>query len=352
MAEIPIQNVYYLLCYAWDQMRAGEIAETGAAGETELVNLFAQVLINGTRRVLRQGLDRDYVARSEDTSRLRGRIDFSTSVQRALLPRAKAHCHYDTLSRDVLHNRILKSTLGRLAEASTIDATLRTELLHLRRRFRGVKNVPLRRSLFRRVQLHGNNAFYRFLMNVCALVEQNLTPEEKGQGARFRDFRRDDATMWKLFERFVYHFYRHEQDTYAVSAPQIAWDVDEVASADLVRLPSMQTDVVLRSEQRTIILDTKYYANTLGAHHGRQAYHSDNLYQLFAYLKNAEATGKGYQDAEGILLYPTVAIPLDDSVTIQGHRLRVCTVNLAQDWSNIHNDLIALVAPNKEERAN
>jgi 5-methylcytosine-specific restriction enzyme subunit McrC len=339
-AEIPIQNVYYLLCYAWGQMREGEIVETGATGQTELANLFAQVLINGTRRVLRQDLDRGYVTRSEDTSRLRGRIDFSTSVKRALLPRAKAHCRYDTLSRDVLHNRILKGTLSHLARTAEIDSDLRSQLLHLRRRFRDVGDVPLRRSLFRRVQLHGNNAFYRFLMNVCRLVAENVIVEEGGERRQFRDFRRDDAIMSNVFERFVRRFFAHEQDLYQVEAPQILWDLDGERPA---RLPAMYTDVVLRSEDRTIIIDTKYYANTLQSHHSKQSYHSKNLYQLFAYLINAEAKGPDYEGADGMLLYPTVSTQLDEAFDVRGHRIRVCSIDLGQAWTGVRDDLLALV---------
>ena len=338
MPEIPIQNVYYLLCYAWGHMREGEIVEAGATGRTKLANLFAQVLVNGTRRVLRQGLDRGYVTRSEDMSRLRGRVELSTSIQRALLPRAQAHCRYGTLSQDVIHNRILKSTMRHLARTEELDGDLRDGLTRLVRRFRNVRDVPLRRSLFRRVQLHSNNAFYRFLMNVCALVEQNLVVEEGGEGRRFRDFRKDDAQMGALFERFVRRFYEHEQNRYRVSAPHIRWDLDSPAPS---HLPSMQTDVVLQSNGRTIIIDTKYYARTLQSHHGTQSYHSANLYQLFAYLKNAEAKSSAFEEAEGLLLYPTVAISLDEAFRVQGHEVRLRTLNLAQDWVGISNDLLA-----------
>ncbi|MCS3643830.1 5-methylcytosine restriction system specificity protein McrC [Salinibacter ruber] len=340
MSKIPIQNVYYLLCYAWDQMRAGEIVETGTAGQTELVNLFGTVLANGTERVLKQGLDRGYVTHSEDTARPRGQIDFDTSVKRALLPRGRVHCRYDRLSRDVLHNRILKSTLRSLTRAEKIDKEeLRPRLLSLVRRFGEVSDVPLRHSLFQRVQLHSGNAFYRFLLHVCSLVEQNLVPTEGGAGRQFRDFLRNEATMWKLFEDFVYNFYDHEQDRYNVSAPQIHWKVSgPVPEA----LPNMRTDVVLQSTGGTIILDTKYSKDALKAHYGKEVYESKHLYQLYAYLKNAESKGQKYREAEGILLYPTTGVHLNDEFQLERHRVRLCSIDLSQEWREIHEDLLAL----------
>lgn len=347
--KIPIQNVYYLLCYAWEQMREGEVVDIGEAGRTDLADLFAQVLAEGTKRVLRQGLDRGYVSHREDTSRIRGRIDFSTSLKRALFPRAQAHCQYDELSRNVLHNQILRSTIRLLIRVEGLDKDLNETLLGLDRRLSDIDTVPLNGLVFRQVQLHAGNAFYRFLMNVCDLVQRNTFADEKGEGQKFRDFRQDKATMWKLFEEFVYNFYRHEQSRFQVSRPEIAWDVDKQVEngrcpeGGNIRLPTMETDVVLESDDRTIIIDTKFYTKTLQSHHGKQSYHSANLYQLFAYLKNAEAKGERYADAEGVLLYPTVSRPLADETWIQGHRIRVRTLNLGQVWQNIENELKDLI---------
>jgi len=353
--EIPIQNVYYLLCYAWEQMREGEIVNVGEAGRTDLADLFAHILAEGTKRVLRQGLDRGYVSHRENTSRIRGRIDFSTSLKRALFPQAQAHCQYDELSRNVVHNQILRSTIQLLIRVDGLDKDLENTLRGLDRRLSDVDTIPLSGLVFRQVQLHAGNAFYRFLMNICDLVQRNVFPKENGEGQRFRDFRQDDATMWKLFEEFVYNFYRHEQSRFQVTRPKIAWDLDEKkprneAAADAsIRLPRMATDVVLESDDRAIIIDAKFYTKTLQSHHGTQSYHSANLYQLFTYLKNAEAKGKSYAEAEGILLYPTVSYPLDDAVQIQGHRIRVCTLNLAQTWKEIEQDLRRLVGLNRAD---
>jgi len=234
----------------------------------------------------------------------------------------------------------LKSALQRLTRAEKIDNDLRTRLLSLSRRFREVADVPLRRSLFQRVQLHSGNAFYRFLLHVCSLIERNLVPTEEGQGRQFRDFLRDEATMWKLFEKFVYHFYEHEQDRYKVSAPRIDWDVSGPAPKPL---PNMWTDVVLKSPEMAIILDTKYSRDALAARFEKEIYRSEHLYQLFAYLQNAEAKGGSYEEAEGILLYPTTGVSLADEFDVRGHRMRVCTVDLAKDWKKIHEDLLQLV---------
>src|SRR5690606_1318233 len=138
--------------------------------------------------LLRRGLDRGYLNMSEDTPRLRGRIDFGESLKRTLFPRAYAHCHFDELSYDVLHNQILKSTIARLIAVESLENSLRSKLTMLHRRFAHVNEIELSRLVFRRIQLHSNNAYYRFLMNVCELIQNNLMVSEETGRHYFRDF--------------------------------------------------------------------------------------------------------------------------------------------------------------------
>jgi len=56
--NIPIQNIYYLLCYAWDKLEEKEIVDVEPLDSTSLADLFARVLINGTNHLLKRGFDR------------------------------------------------------------------------------------------------------------------------------------------------------------------------------------------------------------------------------------------------------------------------------------------------------
>ena len=38
--KIPILNIYYLLCYAWDRLREGQIVDVSALDSHDLSNLF------------------------------------------------------------------------------------------------------------------------------------------------------------------------------------------------------------------------------------------------------------------------------------------------------------------------
>src|SRR5690349_8133849 len=107
--KIPIRNLYYLLCYAWDRLEEGELVDAGVEGQKEAADLFAHVLDNGVRHVMRRGMDRGYKLHEETIGGVRGRIDLNVTIRRQLHVRARTHCWFDELSHDVEQNRILKA---------------------------------------------------------------------------------------------------------------------------------------------------------------------------------------------------------------------------------------------------
>jgi 5-methylcytosine-specific restriction enzyme subunit McrC len=58
--KIPIENLYYLLCYAWGV--SDQLDKVKVDGEKchSLENLLSMVLLNACDRLLRQGLLREY----------------------------------------------------------------------------------------------------------------------------------------------------------------------------------------------------------------------------------------------------------------------------------------------------
>ncbi len=69
---IPIANLYYLLCYAWNTLDEKDLIDVTGIESTELVDLFARVLIGGANRLIKDGLDRGYQQFSADIPSIRG----------------------------------------------------------------------------------------------------------------------------------------------------------------------------------------------------------------------------------------------------------------------------------------
>ena len=338
---IPIQNLYYLLCYAWDQLAEGELVDIAANDSKSLTELFGRVLSQGTMRLMRRGFDRGYILESEETPRLRGRLDISASMERLSWQRGRMVCEFDELNHNVLQNRILKTTLEDLWHAEGVGKETQ-DLIHRQlEALREVDRVFITSGLFRRVHLHRNNRFYRFLLNVCELLHESKLPEQKDGKTRFRDFVRDPKLMPGVFEKFVRNFYFREQKRFKVGAIKIDW-VAEGDTESLATLPIMRTDVSLWSAERSIILDCKFYKEAMGGWFGSEKIHAGNLYQIHSYLRNAEHKA-GWKASEGILLYPAVKKSFDHSFVIAGHKVRVASVDLDQPWDVIHMRLLQVL---------
>jgi 5-methylcytosine-specific restriction enzyme subunit McrC len=236
------------------------------------------------------------------------------------------------------------ATLNRLLEVDDLDETLRQELHRLKRLFSGVTDVSLSSSLFRRVQLSRNNGNYDLLIKICGLVHLALLPHPSGKGSKFSDILNDKKIMPAVFEAFIRNFLKAEQNQFSVGSTLIEWEGHALTQDSVHYLPIMRTDVTLRSNHKTIIIDAKYYSEALVEHFGQRKIISDHLYQLFAYLKNYKLQ-PSETSAEGILLYPTTSQSLDLAYVIGGHNLRIKTLQLNQPWQKIHTQLLDLILP-------
>ena len=360
MDRIPILNVYYLLCYAWRHVQERDTRRLASLADLSTVqDLLGKVLATGVNHLVRRGIDRGYVERREDLAGIRGKLAVSETAKRALRSRARAACDFEELSVDILPNRILRTSLGSLLSPRIpLDRSIRSEVRSAYRRLDGVSRVRLKRNTFGQVQLGGQRRVYHHLLSVCRLLHHSAMVDEKTGHTAFRDFRRDKATMWRLFEDFVTGFYEREQRAYVVNPGgrrRIDWTgTDATDAANRPRIPVMEADVILESPERRIILDTKFYRDALargrgsgtgsGVGSGTGKLHSDNLYQLLAYLRNRQANRPADARHEGILLYPQVGDePLRAEVWLEGFRIQARTVDLGQDWRRIHEEMLGVV---------
>jgi len=341
--EIPIANIYYLLCYAWDVLEEKEaLADVDAVDSTDLLDLFARILVNGTRRLLRRGLDRGYLPRQDEILAVRGKVLVTETLRRNLIARGRIACVWDELEYDTLPNRILKTTLLSLHNAAEINSHTHAQVNDLLRWFSPVRAIEIRGEHFKRVQLHRNNRIYGFLLHLCEFIHEHSLPIEGGTRRRFRDFVRDQ--LWRLFQEFVYNFYRHHlPGGWNVSRFFIKWEMIRPNDDAIALVPRMETDVCLQRLDQAFILDTKFYAEALkGSNYGTAKLNPSNLYQLFTYLRQ-QASTPGWEQAEGVLLFPRTTRDFSPEFTTHGHRIRALTLDLAQPWQTIHNRLLQIV---------
>ena len=343
---IPVRNLYYLLCYAWDSVEeAGTVDVSELDDFDRIEDLFGTLLARGVARVARRGLDRSYVDFEEELAGVRGKIEFGTTIKRNSLVRQRLVCSFEELSPDVLHNQIIVSTLEVLARHKRLDPNVRAEVRLAISRMRGVSTIPLSRQTFSRVHLDRNRRAYRFLINLCRLLHDTHLVDESSGESRFAGVDLERLTMWRVFEDFSARFYEKEQREYRVrSQTRVDWfGLETRGPASEGRIPTMRPDLLLESVRRRIILDTKYYRDGgLGDDPGAKL-NSSNLYQLFAYVVNRERTHPEGPTHEGLLLYPTVGRQTRVDFTTHDLRFQARSVDLGRPWAEIHEAMLEML---------
>lgn len=342
---IPVANIYYLLCYAWDEIALDRTIRVGFDHCPDANHLFAQILVEGLHVLRKRGLEMSYVGFEDATPSPRGRMLLGPSIRLLAAGGGRLFCAFDEMSPDILTNRILKTTILELVEDKSLNEGMRTKLRAAAALLPGVKMITLTGRVFDQVQLHSNNRLYRALIIVCRWLYEAKVAEDHEGVHRFRDVLRNEERMRRIFEKFVRNFFaRHPGEAQSVKAERMSWNATARVGSDIGFLPSMITDVTIRYPSRTVVIECKYTECLVtNYHHLEEKVKSLHLYQLSAYLRNLEYGYGPDRDAEGILLYPSTGKPLQQEYVLHGHRLRVLTLDLNRSPTDIAAQMTALV---------
>ena len=343
--KIPIQNIYYLLCYAWDKLEEGKKINISQSDYQNAIELYSRVFINGLKHLFKRGLEHNYNDVSREYVGIKGKIDFNSSLNKNLFKQGRAICQFDEFELNILQNQILKATLKRLTKIKYLDKKIKQEIWYYYFKFSNIDEIEIQLVLFSKVRIHRNNSSYDFLLKISKLIIENTVLDVAEGNYHFKEFIGSDKAMASLFEGFVRNFYKREQKVFSVKREDINWDATPIGSSSESYLPKMQTDITLESENRKIIVETKYYANALNSRFESEKFHSGNLYQLYSYLRNIETklTHLKNFESEGILLYPAVGYQLNENYIIGTHKISVKTIDLSKTWQEIENQLFAII---------
>lgn len=341
--QIPIENIYYLLCYAWNKLDEKDRVSISIDDRTDLLDLLAKVLVSGSKILLKRGIEKSYITITQEIAGVKGKLELSETVKRGILKKQRTYCTMDEFSSDILSNQLLVSIFYRLMNTQELDREIKGELKRLILMFTGIQPIEIQSSHFRQVRLHRNNRFYGFLLNVCQLIYENSLPTTKPGEWRFIDFFRDENKMNKLFETFLLNFYRKHLPGWQVNSTAIDWQLIPEDERAMEHLPRMLTDITLESPDEKVIIDAKYYRQTMVENYERKKIHSGNLYQIFSYLINQRGTDEKTHNTRGILMYPTINEEYNLHYQFEGHPIQIKTVNLNQHWRKIERRLVEVV---------
>lgn len=336
---ILIKNIYYMLSYAYTPLTQGGYENIEKEEFDNIHNLFAAILAKGIGRQLKQGLYREYVEKTESLPTLRGKIEINGTVKNKLVKHKLITCEYDELSENNLLNQIIKTTVMLLLRQKNVSVSHKSDLKKEMLFFSNVDDIDPATIQWSRVRFQRNNNTYRMLIGICQLViEGMLLTTDKGD-YRLATFIKPEL-MSKLYEKFILEYYNQEHKELDASASQIPWGLDDGIDT---RLPVMQTDITLTHGEKTLIIDAKYYSSTLQQHFDRMTIYSNNLYQIFTYVKNKEVElkDKPHAPISGMLLYAKTdeeTYPNND-YKMSGNNIGVHTLDLNMEFKTIKEQL-------------
>lgn len=333
---IPVRNIYYMLAYAF---RAFENSRFQSLGEEKFDNscdLCAAILARGVEHQVKKGLGRTYSEQTEPLSTLRGRIEVAESLKTGTVTRRQLVCTYDEFGPDTPTNRIVKATMLYLLTCPAVGDERKRSLRKLLPYLAAVADIDPRHADWQ-IRLGRNDQTYRLLLFICRLVRDGLLMTENGRRTIPGYF--DDQVAHKLYERFILEYYRKEHPEISANAEQVPWaGVDTTAEL----LPVMQTDITLRKDAQVLIIDAKYYTRMTQAHFGVHSLHSNNLYQIFTYVKNMQETlGADAPRVSGMLMYARTdeRILPDSDYLMSKNPISVRSLDLSCDFESIRAQL-------------
>lgn len=337
---IRIQNVYYMLSYVFQVLNEHGYKRIVTENFENTAELCAAILIRGTSTQIKRGLSREYIPKTEVLSTLRGKIDIPGTIKIQVRQRNKMFCNYDDFSVNSYMNQIIKSTMIMLLGAK-IKKAQKKELRKLLAFFYEVDSLNLH-SINWNVQYNRNNQTYRMLISICYLAVKGLLQTQKDGTTKLVDYV-DDQLMSRLYEKFILEYYRKEFPQIKANASQIPWQLDDGMGA---MLPVMQTDVMLAYGEKTLIIDAKYYLQSMMSRYEKQVLRSGHLYQIFTYVKNKEVelSGKAHE-VSGMLLYAETdeEVHPNEEYWMSGNRIEVRTLDLDKDFDQIKSQLNGIV---------
>lgn len=337
---IPIQNVYYMLSYAFQILNGRGYKKIAAEQFHNTAELMAAILAKGIATQIKRGLGKEYISKTEAISSLRGKMNIAQSLKTQSIQKKQLICTYDDFTVNGFMNQIIKSTVELLIR-SDISKARKKELRKLMVYFGEVETIDLH-TVNWNLHYTRNNQTYRMLISICYFVVKGLLHTTEDGSIIVMEFL-DEQRMSKLYEKFILEYYRKEFPQIQANASQIAWQLDDGIST---MLPIMQTDIMLTYGEKVLIIDAKYYTHTTQVYYDKHTIHSRNLYQIFTYVKNKELElASQPHEVSGMLLYAKTddAIQPDNRYKMSGNTIHVKTLDLNVPFQEIARQLNEIV---------
>jgi len=332
-----------MLVYAWSHYRPDKLKMFGTTDYDKPVDFLSGLLCEAVRENVVHNLAQRHSFKSERMRTVRGKIDLRRSLLSPEWDAGVVVCKHPVVVVDTLENQIIKATLRQVGLLSEVSAQQRAEAKKLYTELVNVSDIALSKGLFRRALLDPSMKRYRFPLAICELLLTREMAQDSSGKSWFENYTRDEVAMRQLFEAFVREFLRHKLKGKAVvGGRKMLPYMLEMEQGSSSFVPSMRTDVTVKMESETLVIDTKYTPKALQQNFGNRTIRSEHFYQIQSYTAHASKHMKD-QTVSGLVLYPKAEDELDIRFRSDGRTYGFRTLDLSQPWRSVEQDLLKLV---------
>ena len=341
------KNVFYMLCYAVDELSRLKISDTDTENFESTLDILCTLMIESLKPWLRGSKNRDYRQKQIVTDKPYGKIDLYKSVVSGVYSSGKLVCTVNKLSIDSEQNRVIKLAIAELISACRLNMDEVCDknvekLSRLMQEFSVVRDITLAEYRRNYKLVSTDNVDCRPALAASKLILSMALPDDKSEGNNILQSRVDTDRLKYIFQKFVVNFswrYLSNKDGIYYVGPR-SLSSERSSTGSITRYIM---DLFIHANDKIIIIDTKWYT-------GEGEAVKANKNQMEVYLRQ---TGYEYRSDEsvksifGILLYASndLSEPDDSSKCSFEQTERVVdeTLNLhldmRRDFDDIKKDL-------------
>ena len=249
--------------------------------QQSLLDIYLFVFLGEVKKILRQGLVKEYQWDEKQRKSLKGQVQFQQHISKNLVHRERFYTKHQEYTTDYILHQIIACAL-KVVHQTTTHSTISSQSHQLLKQFSSISTINIQPKLFSNIRLTRKNAHYQSVLDLAQLILMNYCPDLKS--GQF-DILAILLDMNQLFERYIFEALRkvvHQRNMSIQGQPiRPFWE----------EKTSLRPDIFLQKANTNYILDTKWKALL------RQTPDSEDLKQMFVY-------GHYFKAAKSVLIYP------------------------------------------------
>ncbi len=306
-----------MLTYAFKILRQQSFDSLLSENFADVYDMFAEIILKALSRQIKHGLYKEHIITKQSNSILNNSIN-------------------DNFTENNIYNQIIKTTVTALLQQDNVLQIRKNGLKKILINFKDISTIQPSAINWRRLHFCRRDLNYDLMLNISYFVLDSLQLEYTDGSFQVTSFF-DEKNMEKLFEKFVREYFR-TNFRFNANSKSIRWNLGDNNESRFS--PKMQSDIILKKDDKTLIIDTRFYSTVLKKYYyDLSSIRSADMYQIFTYIKNFEDLKPG--KLSGMLLYAKVddSVYPDDKFEFCGNYFYVRTIDLNKDFVYIKQQL-------------